>query len=263
MALSNDRMTALVGNRFGYDSSIPKVQVCDSRGIRPTIMFCSKLSPDEGPHMVYSPFAAASPRDEVLLTYERFVADRNTPPDVIWALHALHPWCETIRNWIARRRLRASGLPLDLREDVTQTVKLAIWGLILESPDAHAWCLEAGVCFCGWTYKLNDNFCGAAVRSMRRETLGIKTCRRVSPDDDHWQAVLQRDLSSITAFEQRIDLGDKLSAFPERTQQILEMRGLGFTLAEAAQELGITRDAARWAVDSWLEELKKAFAPTR
>jgi DNA-directed RNA polymerase specialized sigma24 family protein len=67
--------------------------------------------------------------------------------------------------------------------------------------------------------------------------------------------------SQTALLEQIIDLREKLADLPERTAHVVSLRMLDYTWDEIAEELGITCDAAKWALNSRREELEKRFGP--
>jgi DNA-directed RNA polymerase specialized sigma24 family protein len=218
-----------------------------------TVMYSSAV--------VFSPHAATSPHDEIPFRLKEWIANPKTPCDQFFAFFLLHPRIVEKRNLVLKKRLAHFAIgPSDV-EDVMQSMDLSLWRVFQRETDIRGWIGKSEGRFGGWTYELFDRLCLPIVIALRQKALRRPNYQSTSIGPDDWDMVEDRHESQTALLEQIIDVREKLADLPERTVRVVSLRWLGYTWDEIAEELGITSDAAKWALDSWRDELEKRFGP--
>jgi DNA-directed RNA polymerase specialized sigma24 family protein len=222
-----------------------------------TMMYVSRSTPNHEPWLISSPFAAPTLRDEAPQRFKELLSDPIAPPDTFYVFIVLHPACERITELVVNKRFKGSGLDSDADDDLRQDFKLRLWSLFQRQPDLRTWLSQACPHFSGWVYKLNMHLGSREFRALYHATFGT--------DEFTWEALgngqqgleSQADpYDSFAALELHFDVAGKLSDLPARTQQVFFLQQAGYTLEEIAQELGINRDAVRWALTPWREVIQ-------
>ena len=211
--------------------------------------------------VVFSPHAAVSPRDAIPLRLKESIADPTTPRDFFFAFFLLHPRIVEKRNLVLLRRLRQFAICASDIEDVMQSIDLSLWSVFQKEADIRGWIGKSEGRFGGWTYELFDRLCLPIVIALRRRALRPPNFQSTSIGPDDWDVVEDPHQSQTGLLDQIIDLREKLADLPERTARVVSLRMLDYTWDEIAEELGITCDAAKWALYSKREVLEKRFGP--
>lgn len=216
-----------------------------------TVMYASGV--------VFSPHVAASPHDEIPPRLKESIADPKTPLEFFFAFFLLHPRLVEKRNLVLKKRLAQFSIGASDIEDVMQAIELSLWSVFEKEADVRGWIGKAEGRFGGWTYELFDRLCLPIVIAMRKKALRPPNFQSTSIGPDYRDVVEDPHQSQTELLDQIIDLREKLADLPERTAQVVSLRMLDYTWDEIADELGITCDAAKWALYSRREVLEKRF----
>jgi len=216
-----------------------------------TVMYSSRV--------VFSPHAADSPRDEIPLRLKESIADPKTPRHFFFAFFLLHPRLVEKRNLVLKKRIAQFAIGASDIEDVMQSIELSLWSVFQKEADVRGWISKSEGRFGGWTYELFDRLCLPIVIAMRQKAHRPPNFQSTSIGSDDWDEVKDRHQSQTELLDQIIDLREELADLPERTARVVALRMLDYTWDEIAKELGITCDAAKWALNSRREVLEKRF----
>jgi DNA-directed RNA polymerase specialized sigma24 family protein len=222
---------------------------------------------------------------EVLADFDLLLADPSTTWQFFCEALIKPKPCEILWESIALVVLVRGNGRDDWLGDVVVGGQFALAVQFEKKENLHAWLAAARPRFERWLRAMIRNRCRESLRARRLEELEmrpqgkLKRCAMpkddsrnqddedASPADQRMDEQARADSicarASALRADSRIDLPDLLAAFPERTRMVLDLRMKGHTWAEAASELGISIDQARWSIESRADELQRVFAGYR
>lgn len=223
-----------------------------------TVIYTPKACFCRPPRRIYSPFSGLPLRDDALAVFHTLLADSDMAWFEVAAFFTMHPWCTAVWKEVGTGIHRPCWCRAGSPDDIVQSGKLELWASLKRRTNLRAWLEPAKERFHGWTGQLILNMCRHFARRLRRDALGTDKLRRVELVGD--EMALDRCQAAPESADETAALLAKIAHLPPLVFQILRLRFVeGLSQNDAAAALGITPDAAKWAIQSCKTQLARAL----